>query len=183
MVHHQATGAHRVVQLLEVQAEVGVADVLEHADTDHLVEAAIARQVAVVEQLQGDPVFQALGPDPFLAQRQLFLAQGDAGDLDAELASGQARQAAPATADIQQLLARLQAQLATQVAKLGQLRGGEVFPAGFEIGAGIDHFRIQPEPVEVVGQVVVVMDGLGVGGLVMTLPDRRARRRGRRAPR
>ena len=173
VVHHQAAGTHRIVELLEVQPQVGVPDVLEHADADHLVEATIARQVAVVQQLEGDPVLQAFGLDPLPPERQLLLAQCDASDLDAELASGQARQAPPAATDIEQLLARLQSQLATQVAELGQLRSGEVFLAGLEIGAGIDHFRIQPELVEVVGQVVVVMDGFGVGDLVVAFANRR----------
>lgn len=53
------------------------------------------------------------------------------------------------------------------------MRSGEVFLAGLEIGAGIDHFRIQPELVEVVGQVVVVMDGFGVGDLVVAFANRR----------
>jgi hypothetical protein len=123
VVHHQATGAHRVVQLLEVEAQVGMADVFEHADADHLVETAVARQVAVVEQLQGDLVFQAFGLDPLAPQLELFLAEGDAVDLDAELTRRQARQTTPAAADVEQALARLQAQLAAQVAQLGLLRG------------------------------------------------------------
>lgn len=53
------------------------------------------------------------------------------------------------------------------------MRGGEVFLAGLEISAGIDHFRIQPELVEVVGQVVVIMDGFGVGVLVVAFANRR----------
>lgn len=46
--------------------------------------------------------------------------------------------------------------------EFGQLCGGEVFFVGFEISVGIDYFWIQLELVEVVGQVVVVMDGFGV---------------------
>ncbi len=49
-------------------------NVFEHADADNLVEAAVLRQIAVVEQLQFDLIFQTFGLDPLLRQRQLLLA-------------------------------------------------------------------------------------------------------------
>ncbi|MNR27114.1 hypothetical protein D3C85_1443690 [compost metagenome] len=51
MVHHQATLSHRTEQALAVQRQIGMADVLEHTDADHLVEAAILRQITIVEDL------------------------------------------------------------------------------------------------------------------------------------
>ncbi len=172
MIHHQPARAHGIEQALAVQRQVDVADVLEHADADHLVETPIARQVAIVHQLQRHLTGQALGRHPLAPQFQLLLAEGDAVHLNAELASGIARQSAPAAADIQQPLAGLEPQLAAQMAQLGLLRLFEILVAGFEIGAGVDHVAVQPELVERVGQVVVIGNGLGVGGLVVSLARR-----------
>ena len=172
MVEHQPSRAHRAEQPLAVQRQIGMADVLEHADTDRLVEAAILGQVAIVHQLQRHPVLQALGGDPLTGQRELFAAQGDAEHLGAELAGGEACQPAPAAADIEQAVAGLEPQLAAEQAQLGLLRLVEILLAGFEIGTGVDHVPVQPEPVEIVGQVVVVGDRLGIGGLVMRLASR-----------
>ena len=144
-----------------------MADVLEHADADHLVEAAVLRQVTVIQQLQGHAPFQTFLGHALQAQLQLRLAEGDAVDLDVELARGKTRQAAPAATDVEQPVTRLQAQLATQVAQLGLLGLVQVFLAGFEVGAGVDHVAIQPQAVELVGQVVVVADGLGVAAFVV----------------
>jgi hypothetical protein len=122
VVHHQPAFAHRTEQLLAIQRQVGVADVLEHADADHLVEAAILRQVAVIENLQVDLVGQALGLDPLPAEFQLLLAQGDAEHLGAILTGGKTRQPAPTAADIEQVVTGLQPQLAAQVIELVLLR-------------------------------------------------------------
>ncbi|MNP40994.1 hypothetical protein D3C76_1346700 [compost metagenome] len=77
VVHHQTTFAHGTEQTLRVQRQVGMADVLEHADTDHLVEAAILRDVAVVENLQLHLVLQTFVLDPLAAELELLFAQGD----------------------------------------------------------------------------------------------------------
>ena len=148
-----------------------MADVLEHADAHHLVVSAVTRQVAVIQQLQRHLVFQALGLDPLATELELLLAEGNAVHLHAKFSRGQARQPAPAAADIEQLLARLQPQLAAQVAQLGQLGRGQVLGAGLVVGARVHHLRVEPELVERIGQVVVVMDGLGVGGLVVAFAN------------
>ncbi|MNG05849.1 hypothetical protein D3C84_890630 [compost metagenome] len=77
VVHHQTTFAHSTEQTLRVQRQVGMADMLEHADTDHLVEAAILRNVAVVENLQLHLVLQTFVLDPLAAELELLFAQGD----------------------------------------------------------------------------------------------------------
>jgi hypothetical protein len=59
-------------------------------------------------------------------------------------------------------LARLQADLAQDVVDLLELGGGQVFVAVLEIGAGIHHGRVEEGAVELVGDVVVVADRLGV---------------------
>lgn len=167
MVHHQAAFAHRTEQPLAVQLEVGVANMLEHADADHLVEATILGQVTVVEDLQVDLVSQALLLDPLAAQLQLLLAQCDAKHLGAILTGGEARQPAPATTDIQQVIPSLQAQLAAQVVELVLLGLGQGVVRLLEVGTGIDHVRVEPQLVELVGQIVVIGNGFGIGGLIM----------------
>ena len=154
-------------QPLAVQRQIGVADVLEHADADHLVEALVLRQVAVIHQLQLYLILQPLGRHALAGQRQLLAAEGDAEHPGAELAGGEAGQSAPTAADIQQAVAGLEPQLAADQAQLGLLRLVDSLFAGLEIGTGIDHVAVQPELVEVVGQVIVVGDGLGIGRLVM----------------
>lgn len=147
-------------------------NVLEHADTDHLVEARILRQVAVVEQLQVDLVLQTLGLHPFAGQRQLLLAECDAKNLHAVFASRKTRQPAPAAADVQQVLAALEPQLAAQVVEFILLRLLQRFIAGLEVRAGIDHLPVEPELVEVVGNIVVIGNRRRVSVLVMLDPDR-----------
>jgi len=44
------------------------------------------------------------------------------------------------------------------------LRGIEILLASCEIGAGIDHVAVEPEPIEIVGDVGVVTYGRSVGG-------------------
>ena len=67
-------------------------------------------------------------------------------------------QRTPAAADVEQCLPRLQADLGEDVVDLLQLRFVERFVAVLEVGAGIDHVLVQPQLVEVVGDVVVVLD-------------------------
>ncbi|MNN36494.1 hypothetical protein D3C81_1503930 [compost metagenome] len=150
VVQHQAAGSDGLLQGAEVQWQVGVADVLEHADADHLVEAPVRRQVAVVLQLQLHAILQALGRHPLARQLELLAAEGDAVDLGTELTGGKARQPTPAATDVQQPLTGLQTQLAAQVTQFGLLGSIQVFRAGLEVGAGIDHVTVQPQPVEVV---------------------------------
>ena len=64
MVEHETTRPDRAEQPLAVQRQVGMADVLEHADAHHLVETAVLRQVTVVHQLQLHAVLQPLGCRP-----------------------------------------------------------------------------------------------------------------------
>ncbi|MNN23284.1 hypothetical protein D3C81_1366760 [compost metagenome] len=117
--------------------------------------------------MQFDLVFQAFGFDPFAGQFQLFLAQGDAEHFRTELPRGIPGQPTPAATDIQQIVTRLQTQLAAQVAEFGLLRLLEGFAAGFEIRAGVGHVAVQPELVERIRQVVMVGNGFGVGFLVV----------------
>jgi hypothetical protein len=79
--------------------------VFEHADADDLVEHGIARQVAVIDQLDADPILQALRGDPLPAVLVLVAAQRDAVGGDAVLPRRPEDECAPAAADVQQPLA------------------------------------------------------------------------------
>ena len=61
-----------------------------------------------------------------------------------------------------QTLARLHLDLREDVVDLLDLRGGEVFIAVFEVRARVDHVLVEPQPVELVRDVVVILDGLPV---------------------
>ncbi|MNN26946.1 hypothetical protein D3C81_1404670 [compost metagenome] len=149
-------------------------DMLEHANADNLVEAAILRQVAVVENLQVDLVSQAFGLDPLPAKLELLLAQGDAEYLGVIFPCSEARKAPPTTANVQQVVAGIQAQLATQVVELVLLRLIERVIRLAKVSARIGHVLIQPQPVERVGNIIVVGDGFGVSAFVMGKPRRRS---------
>ena len=167
MVHHQSAFAHRAKQGFAVLRQVGVADVFEHAHAHHFVETTVLGQVTVIEQLQVHLIVQALGFHACLGQGQLLLAQGDAEHLYPELPRRIPRQPAPTTADIKQILPRLQAQLAAQVAEFVLLGLIDGFAAGFKITAGIRHVLVEPQLVELVGQVVMVGNRRCVSGLVV----------------
>jgi hypothetical protein len=73
------------------------------------------------------------------------------------------QQAAPAGADIEEAVALLQHQLGADVLELGLLRLRQRHRAVTEVGARVDPARIEPEGVEIVGDVVVELDLLGIG--------------------
>ena len=142
---------------------IGDADLLEHADRGDLVELAFHLRKVLQDDL--DPLLQAEARHLLARQRRLFLGQRHAGRLDAVMLRGMADQRAPAAADVEEAIARLQPQLAADHVELVRLRAGEiVVPVGLKVGAGIDHLGIEEEPVERVRDVVVVGDVPLVGG-------------------
>ncbi|MNS89316.1 hypothetical protein D3C72_1233250 [compost metagenome] len=79
-------------------------------------------------------------------------------NMDAVIAGRPAGQSAPAAADVEHALARLQPQLAAdaiQLLLLGRLQRRIV---SGEVGAGIDHLRVEEEAVEVVTDIIVELD-------------------------
>ena len=70
---------------------------------------------------------------------------------------------APAAADVQQRHARLQAQLAQRQVDLGDLRLFQRHVVALEVRAAVGLGRVQEQPEEVVGQVVVGLHVLEVG--------------------
>ena len=98
--------------------------------------------------------------------------QRDAVRGDAVILRRVADEPAPAAADVEKALARLQPQLAADHLQLVGLRLRDaVAPVG-EVGARVDHLRVEEERVEVVGEVVVELDVvLVVGDLALASDD------------
>lgn len=167
VVHYQTSLANSAAKALAIQPQVGVANVLEHAHTDDLVEASILRQVTIIEQLQFDLMLQAFGHYSRPSQLQLLLAQGNAQHSCAELARRESCQATPTAADIQKVITLSQSQFAAQVSELVLLRLLQGLLTGMEVGAGVRHVPVEPELIELVGQVVVIGDRAFIGAFVM----------------
>ena len=126
--------------------------------------------VAVVLQADLDLVGQARLGDPLLGQLGLAPGDRDADRLDPVVLGGVQHHAAPAAAHVEQAHARLQAQLAADQLVLVGLRllqrVGRVVEHRARVGqAGPEH-----EPVEGVGDVVVVADRRRVAGLAVAPP-------------
>ena len=101
---------HQPRELREVRVDVDAADVLDHADRGDRVER-LARQLAIVHHAEVDAVFQPGLARPLARELRLRLGERDPGDVDAVLARGVERERAPAAADVEHALARLQRQL------------------------------------------------------------------------
>ena len=74
------------------------------------------------------------------------------------LARGPTYERPPAAADIQQPFAGPQAQLAANVLKLVALRRVQRIGGLLEVGAGVHPLLVQPQPIELVGHVIVERD-------------------------
>ena len=162
VVQQQPARLEQAVDLGEVGRQLGPADMLEHAHRGDLVERLVVRKAAVVEQVHPYPPGQAALLDDLVDVGVLVAAEGDAARLHAVVLGRVQQEAAPAGADVEEALAFLQHQLAADVLQLGFLRRGQVHAGVAVIGAGIDPLRVEPEGVEVVGDVVVELDLLGV---------------------
>ena len=144
--------------LLEVPRQVLAADVLEHADARDAVELAF--DVAIILQTDLDLVFEAGVLHALRREIELVLRQRDAHAPRAELLRRAHHERAPAAADVEQALAGLQLDLGEDVVDLLDLRGGEIFVAVLEVRARVDHVLVEPQLVELVRDIVVVLDGL-----------------------
>ena len=104
------------------RVDVRAAHVLHHADAGDGVEALAARAVAVVGDAEVDPVRDPGRGGALACKRGLRLRQRDAGDVDAVLARGVDREAAPAASDVEHPLPGLERQLAADQLELRLLR-------------------------------------------------------------
>ena len=127
--------------------------------------SAFALHQRVVAQFERHPVGEAKALGLLARERDLLLRQRHADDLRAVVLSRVAGERAPAAADVEHRLARLEPQLAADHVELLPLRRVEIVAPVVEIGAGVDHVLIEPQGVERIGDVVVVGDVALVLGL------------------
>ena len=118
------------------------------------------REVAVVLQQHGHAVLE-----PGLAHaphggRVLVLGDRRRGHAAAARAGGVQRQRAPARADLQQVVGRLQVELVVDQLELGHRGLLERHPRPLEQRAGVHHRRVEHPLEEVVAEVVVGLDVL-----------------------
>ena len=132
------------------------ADVLEHADGDDVVEAAL--DLAVVLDAEAHAVGEAGGGGALGGDAVLLLGEGDAGDVGAGDAGEVERHAAPAAADVEDAGAGADEELGGDQALLGELGLVERHVGPLEVGAGILHVAVEEEAVEPLVEVVVVGD-------------------------
>ena len=158
VVEHQPAGLEDAPDLAEVARVVGDAYVLEHSDAGDLVEKPVFGQVEVIEQLHAHAVAETELGDFRLDVIVLILRQRDAECVDAVALRGAKDQRTPAAADVEELLARVQHQLAADVIELLHLGLVERIRLAAEIRARIDHAFVEPEPIEGVRDVVMMLD-------------------------
>ena len=164
VVQIEAARPQQPVHGAEIGRVIGDADLLEHADRGDLVELALH----LGEVLAASISTRSCRPSRAIFSRASAACSSASVTpvrLDAVMLRGMADQRAPAAADVEQAIAGLQPQLAADHVELVALRAGEiVVPVRLKVGAGIDHLRIEEEPVEGVRDVVVIGDVRLVGG-------------------
>ena len=154
MQQHDAVVGQKLLHLGEVFDVVRRADMLEHADRDDAIVAAVL--LAIVEQLEAHPVGDAAFQGSAARHGVLLLGERDAGHVDAVLLAQEQAQPAPARADVEHLLAGLKQHLGRNVLLLEELRLLERLVAVLEVGAGVLPVAIEEEVVELVLEIVVV---------------------------
>src|SRR5450432_1907240 len=116
MMKVEAARLQQAVDGLEVRTVVGDSDVLEHADRGDLVESSVDQRI--VAQLDGYLVIESEARDLFLRIGELLLRKRHADGVDAVMPGGVTDERPPAAADVEQAIARLQAQLAADHVEL-----------------------------------------------------------------
>src|SRR5207245_2078730 len=134
------------------------ADVLQHAHGhEHVVGAA---DVAVVVLHEFHATFEALLPRALARVADLLGRDVERAHFHPVVAGHVQGQCAPPAPRLHDRLARAQADLAADVLELGHLRFLEPRLRAGEVRAGVHELLVQPEAVEVVADVVVVVDVL-----------------------
>ncbi len=163
VVEQPAPRSQESVEHAEVLTRARRTDVLEHPDRGDRVERLLT-EVAVVLQPDRHPTLQTGLGHAVAGERGLLGADRDPDHLHAVLARRVDRHRAPAAADVEQPGAGtlVQAELAAHELVLGRLRRLEVRRLLDETGARVRHRRAEHDAVEVVADVVVVADRVGV---------------------
>ena len=161
VVEERPSGPKQLEERGCVEVDLVLADVLGHADARDRVKGTL-RQEPVIREADLDPVGDAGGGDLLAGQLGLGRRDRRADDLRAVLAGGVDRKTPPAAPDVQDLHPRLEPELRGDELQLGPLRLGERLGAPGEDGAAVGHRLVEEQGEEVVADVVVVADGLGV---------------------
>lgn len=136
----------------------------EHADADDLVVSALLLNITVIHRAHFNAAAEPACFDLLHTVVVLVGGQFDAHGVNTEMFRRVQDQFAPAATDIEKPLARLEAELAADETELGCLRGVQAHVWRAEIATGIHALRIQPQAVEIVGNVVVILDVLADAG-------------------
>ena len=111
----------------------------------------------MVAQLDRYLVLKSEARDLFLRIGELLLGKRHADRVNAKMFGGVTDERAPAAADVEQAISRLQAQLAADHGELVVLRSRQIAVPVAEIGAAVDHLGIEKERIERVGKIIVVV--------------------------
>lgn len=160
MVHGQAIVLKQFVDVLEIPGQVFAADMLEHTYARDSVELSL--HIPVILQADFDAVLKSGFFDPLSRQGVLLLGQRDTHAPGTELVGRAQHQSSPAAANIQQRIIGLNLDLGKYVIDFLELSGIEILIAVLEVGAGIHHVLVQPQLIEIIGNIVVELDGLEV---------------------
>jgi hypothetical protein len=139
----ESAGLEQAVNGTEVRGVIGGADTLEHADRGDLVEIALDQRI--VEQFNRYLFLEFEARDLVLGVGELLLGERDAERVDPEMPGGVTDERAPAAANVEQTIARLQAKLPADDVKLVLLRSRQIVVPVAEIGAAVDQLRVEKE--------------------------------------
>ena len=129
---------------------------LEHADGDDPVE--FLTHIAVIGEAVINFVCEARLPGLFACIAKLVFRKGHAGDLHICILGEEARHAAPAAADIQHFLPRLQCKLGGDMSHLLDLRLFQAVIRCLVVRTGILPVLIQEQVIKIITQVIVMGD-------------------------
>lgn len=173
----------------KVGREIRPSDVFEHAHRGDGVEGPELREIAIVAHLRPDQVVEPSGFGGSIGFGRLAFGERHADRLEAIVLGCEDDQRAPATANVEEALARFQLEFAADEVELRLLGGVEIsrrVVRSLEVGAGIRQAMVEPEAIEVFAYVVVKADRRHVAGRRMAGPGQPRRpdesRRRRRHP-
>src|SRR5258706_131947 len=162
VIHDDPALGEQRADFREIGLEMAQAHMLEHADARDLVECALARNIAVVLQAHLAAALESLFLDPLRGEFVLIPAERDPRRPGAVLLGRAQDQRAPAAADVQKPLARLEYELPEDMIELLFLSELQGIGLVAEVSAGIHHVPIKPQRIELVGDVVVVLDRVAI---------------------
>src|SRR5260221_10316282 len=170
VIEEDASWTKQAPGLLEVCRQQGFSYVLKHAYADDFIERVGLSDIAVIAHFHPAFLRQSSLADALLCQPGLRVTERNAIRFYPVMLRCIDRQASPTAADIQQTLTGAQTQLATNILELTFLGCVYIVTRRGEVGAGVDHARIQPEGIKIVGAVVVIGDGLSISLLRVARP-------------